>query len=365
VTRFFRLLTVLGLGVTTASAGPVYPGLGPAADYNVFVLGNFTESNSDAGGSGMGVAVGGNFNPSGGGSFTVHGDIVVGGSYTNGGASIGGSVYAYQDATFSNESILGGVYVGNNMSIGGGSAPGQGVYYVGTATVPSYYQYFHPNPMHAISASTFQNTYRPVDFSSAGASLKAESALLDTLATASGVTFSLSGSNHILTLSGSGQDFYDFRVDGSLFSSANTFVINVSGTNGQTPTVVVDVVNGDGPSSLKFPSLSPILNGLDPHYILYNFSGSSPLDTNHQGIMGSVLAPFSDVYFHGGNINGTMIAGNLSGSGESHAYRFLGTLPQPSPVPVPEPSSLVLVSTAVPALLAGLYFRRRMAAAIS
>ncbi|HEU5117135.1 MAG TPA: choice-of-anchor A family protein, partial [Isosphaeraceae bacterium] len=365
--RLLVLLPALIIGLTRVSLADsiAYSGLGPAQNVNIYVLGDFSESNTDAGGNGpsagLGVAVGGNFAPAQNGSFTVHGDVTVGGNYTNGGATIDGSVYAYQNASFSNETIQGGVYVGNNVTISGGSAPTGGVYYTGSASVPSYYQYLSPNPLHQISSATFQASYQPIHFTSANAYLQSESTYLDSLATTLGVSYTKSGSNDIVTLSGTGQSFYDFQVDASQFSKANTFVINVTGVGGQTPTVVVDVVNGNGNSAVQFPSLTPTLNGLDPQYLLYNFAISNPLNTNHAGILGSVLAPFSDVNFNGGNINGTLIAGNLSGTGEAHAYQFLGTLPtDPSTVAVPEPSALALLSSTIPALLAGLYLRRRM-----
>ena len=237
-----RRILIPAIAVLLALAAPParasYSGIQPADGYNDFVLGNFTESGTDAGGSGtnngLGVAVGGDFAPLGNGTFTVNGPVVVGGNYTNNGGTIGGSIYGYKDVTFANETVNGTVYAGHNLTISGGSEPTGGEQYVNSAAVPGYFT-------HAKKVGSVPN---PVDFTAAGNYLKSESTYLDTLSSTAGVSSTTSGSNHILTLSGSGSNFYDFRVTADQFSLANTFNINVTGKNGQTPTVVVDVLNG-------------------------------------------------------------------------------------------------------------------------
>ena len=246
-----RRNVIPAVAVLMALAAPAsrasYSGIQPAVGYNDFVLGNFTESGTDAGGSGpnngLGVAVGGNFAPAGGGSFTVNGPIVVGGNYTNGGATIGGSIYGYKDVTFANETVNGTVYAGHNLSISGGGEPSGGEQYVNSAAVPGYFT-------HATKVASIPN---PVDFTAAGSYLKSEATYLDTISSTTGVSSTTSGGNHILTLSGSGSNFYDFQVTAAQFSSANTFNINVTGKNSQTPTVVVDVLNGAGGTSFAKP----------------------------------------------------------------------------------------------------------------
>ena len=338
------------LGLAAPAAHASYGGIQPADGYNDFVLGDFTEAGTDAGGggpsNGLGVAVGGNFAPAGNGTFTVNGPVVVHGSYTNNGGTIGGNLYGYGDVTFANETVNGTVYSGHNLTISGGGEPSGGEQYVNSASVPAYFS----------NLKKVASVPNPVDFGAAGSYLKSEASYLDTLSSVAGVSSTTSGGNHILTLSGGGANFYDFKVTAAQFSAANTFNINVTGVGGQTPTVVVDVINGAGP--ILFPSLTPTYSGVSAQYVLFNFAGNGSIDTNHAGIQGAVLAPNSGVYFDGGNIDGTMIAGSLSGNGESHAYAFLGNPNLPSAV-VPEPSSVLLMGIGGTALV-GLAWRRRL-----
>jgi choice-of-anchor A domain-containing protein len=328
-------MVLLGLVLAASTMNVARAGftnLGPAQDYNDFVLGDFTQSGTDAGGNGpdvgMGVAVGGNFAPASG-SFTVHGPIVVGGNYTNGPTTIDGSIYGYHDVTFSNSAVNGTVYAGHNVTISGGGSPSGGVQYVNQAAIPSYF-----------SRQQVGSVPHPIDFDAAGDYLKSESLFLHSLSTTTGVSFVHNGSN-FLTLSGSGSNFYDFQVTATQFRTTNGgFNINVTGVGGVTPTVVVDIVD-DG-TGYAFTHVTPSYSSALSRYILFNFAGSSPLEISSTGVVGSILAPNSAVHFNNGSLNGTLVAGSLSGGGESHAYRFLGNLPSPPPV-VPEPSSIVLL----------------------
>ena len=44
-------------------------------------------------------------------------------------------------------------------------------------------------------------------------------------------------------------------------------------------------------------------------------------------IQGSLLAPYVDLLFANGNIDGELVVRNFSGSGESHPKYFTGCLP--------------------------------------
>jgi len=76
--------------------------------------------------------------------------------------------------------------------------------------------------------------------------------------------------------------------------------------------------------------------------VLYNFYQATSLTINSISIEESVLAPYANIDFAGGDINGTMIGNEINGSGKSHNYLFDGNLPNA----VPEPSSVVMMLTA-------------------
>ena len=93
------------------------------------------------------------------------------------------------------------------------------------------------------------------------------------------------------------------------------------------------------------------VTGTDRQHVLYNFYDATSLTIAGISVQGSILAPLADVNFSNGNIEGTLIAGSLAGSGESHDFMFRGSIPSPPveepPPPVvvtqtPEPSSLIL-----------------------
>lgn len=78
-------------------------------------------------------------------------------------------------------------------------------------------------------------------------------------------------------------------------------------------------------------------------YILFNFHEAEALTLNAIGIHGSVLAPYADIDFYNGHINGSLIGESLHHSmdngGEAHM-----------PVPTPEPGTFLLAGTGLIAL---------------
>jgi hypothetical protein len=77
--------------------------------------------------------------------------------------------------------------------------------------------------------------------------------------------------------------------------------------------------------------------------VLFNFSEAKSLDLNSISIMGSVLAPNADVKFNNGHINGNLIAGSLSGNGQSNLHLFKGEHPESLETEtesVPEPGTV-------------------------
>lgn len=76
--------------------------------------------------------------------------------------------------------------------------------------------------------------------------------------------------------------------------------------------------------------------------ILFNFSQANSLNLSEVSWMGSILAPHADIAFNNGHINGTLIAGSLSGNGESHLHLFNSdTVSAMSSTSVPEPTGVL------------------------
>lgn len=325
---FARLAIIASVVATAGGAFPAFAAftnLGSAGGYNVYTIGNFTQSGTDAGGS---VAVGGYFAPAGNGSYTVAGSVYARGDYTNSGGTIGGNLVG-RNVTFSNETVNGTVSATNNVTISGGSQP-SAISYVGTANLPNYYTNAPAHQIHQVQSTSIAY---PVDFDATATYLRSLTSTLESTTTG-GTTVSFAYNN--LSLTGTGKDFYVFHVTAAQLAGMSNFALSVSpATSGTTPTVVIDV-DGSSNGAYSFHNNAIALSGTDEYHTLFNFADATTLTTNGIGIKGSLLAPYADVNFNGGNINGTMIANNLYGSGEAHSYAFSGALP----ATVPEPASL-------------------------
>ena len=78
------------------------------------------------------------------------------------------------------------------------------------------------------------------------------------------------------------------------------------------------VVNISG-SADSMTNMGIFLTGVDKQHVLYNFYESNSLTLSGIGVLGTILAPLATVNFSGA-IDGTLIASNLSGTGESHHF---------------------------------------------
>lgn len=257
--------------------------LGPAADYNVFVLGDLNQSNTDIEGR---LAVGGNATLSGG--FGV-------------GANIGsGNV----------------LVAGNNLSLNNGQVYGDAIY-GGTAALTG-----------GANVTGNLSQGNSIDFAAAGQELRSLSMTLKNSAV-NGVTTVYDWGGVELQAAGTGLNV--FNLLGSDLAKANTFKINAS----SDATVVVNI-SGSGFSFSNFGFL--LEGGVSRQKVLYNFYEATSLTASSVGIQGSLLAPLADFTFNNGEINGNLIANSLTGNGESHNYLFEGEVPEPEDVP--EPASL-------------------------
>ncbi|MBE9125976.1 MULTISPECIES: choice-of-anchor A family protein [unclassified Coleofasciculus] len=268
--------------------------LGAASDYNLFILGDVTQSNTDSEGK---VAIAGNVEFS---NFYVGMSLPTSGD---------------------NGDVL---IVGENLNFSGGTVQGNAVY-GGQAN---------------ISNVTFNNngTLRqdtPIDFNRAKQELQGLSTYLGGL-TANGETTIASGG---INLSGLDANLNIFNLDASDLSGASSFNIDV--TQGSTA-----IVNIRG-TSATLQNFGFNINGNPENEqrqkIIYNFFEADSLTASGIGIQGSVLAPWANFNFDNAQVNGNVITASLTGQGQSNNYLFNGNLPDPTPeVPasVPEPATL-------------------------
>ena len=306
-----RLLAVLCLTAATTRLASAALSLGVATDYNVFVLGNMSESGSDA-----------------------EGRVAVAGNASLNGYSAGS---ALQNASAGNALVVGGNLNFSNGQVSHGNAV-YGGSLTGNVAVPN------GQLLHSSAA---------IDFTSAANTLKMSSTYWSTLSPNGATVNNYGGIN----LVGTNPELNVFSVTGDMLSHAwgmtidvpagATVLVNISGTsnNFQYMGVGFSDVNGDHTGSTT------------KQKVVYNFYESRSLTVSGISVQGSVLAPLADLSFSNGNIEGTVIANNLNGNGEAHNYPFTGSLPGLALVAVPEPSAAALATT-LPLLIA---LRRRRA----
>jgi choice-of-anchor A domain-containing protein len=353
------LLTSITVSGSTASAGL----LGAANNYNVFTLGDFTQSGTDAIGR---VAVGGKFDPGGtvgsglldgNASYTVASgnpasttatpNLVVGGNFRNSGTSLNGSALIGGNAFFHTPTVSGNITTGGDLTADSGGFVNGSISYAGTLHNNEGYKFYGGTATQLNAPPTF-----PFSFATEGAYLKSLSTQLGAMAGTGSVVFTgNAGTNTLggLTLTGTNAKQDIFHVSGADLALANSLTINaVAGE-----TIVIDI---DGATD-KMTSFGITLHNIDNQHVLYNFTGATSLTLNSIGVRGSILAPLANINFAGGNIDGTIIGQSIKGVGESHSFLFTGNIDvPPTPSAVPEPATY---ATAVIGLLGAGWFSRR------
>ena len=293
--RTLAALTMACAALVSLPAASHAQSLGAASDHNVFTFGNFTSSGSDTEGR---MAVGGNANLT---NYSVGSNL----------ASSGGNT----------------LVVGQNLTFASGQVnKGNAVYGTGATTS----NFGIPN------GSLLQGN--PINFSAAQAQLTSLSGQL------SGISPNGNFTNYYGTLQFVGTDanLNSFTVTAAAVNSANGIQISAP-TNS---TVVINI----GGTSIDFDYFGISIANTDKQHVIYNFYEATTLNIAGISVLGSVLAPLANVNFSNGNVEGTLIANNVSGQGEYHNYQFLGTLP------VPEPSSLALIGLTMATIVG---YRRR------
>jgi choice-of-anchor A domain-containing protein len=270
------------LAVSTSSA---IASLGLASGYNVFVFGNMNQT-SDAQGK---VAVGGNA------------------TFTNFGI---GNVLANSNGATPH------LVVGGNLTYNGGQVFGGSAIYGGTAQISNA----------GIPNGSFQQG-TSIDFAAAKQYYTQLSASLGNLPANGTTTYHPWGG---IQLDGGNDDFVVFDLDGAKLSSTNSLQINAKAG----ATVVVNITG----TNITLKDFGIQLNGVSKQNVLYNFVNATNLTSTGFSFQGTVLAPFAHYQFDNGNLEGTLIAASVSGSGEFHNYTFGGTIPNGTPSTPTPPS---------------------------
>ncbi|WP_242072139.1 choice-of-anchor A family protein [Nostoc sp. FACHB-110] len=264
--------------------------LGVAQDYNVFVFGDMNQS-SDSEGR---VAVGGNA------TFTNFGiaDRLSNSNGTDTRLVVGG------DLTYNGGQIFGG-----NAVVGG--------------TVKTSVN-FNCSPNCGV------NSGKPINFDAAKQELTYLSESLAGLSSTGTTEYKWNG----IYLQGNNSDLNIFTIDGSQFSKSSYLNLSDVGTNS---TIVFNILG----NSVDISNFGLNLNNVNKSNILFNFVDATQVKTTGFSFLGSVLATKANVQFNNGNVEGTLVAASLSGSGEFHNKSFTGNLPsipKPQPQPTNQPS---------------------------
>jgi choice-of-anchor A domain-containing protein len=265
----------LDLSVCTTSP------LGAANNFNLFSLGDLTQSATDVQGR---VAAGGNARL---GSYSVgsrltnsHGtrdDLVVDSRIT------------YTDGTVAS----------GNVAFGGTAG-------LTRVNVPN------GQSRHA----------RPLSFANERVNLELESTAWSSL-TPNGTTTVqyFGGPTAQITLTGSKPTLNVFALSGKDLSAANGLAISAPAGS----TVIINV-DGEAPQMRNF---GITISGTSRQRVIYNFFEARVLTVSSIAVEGTVLAPYAAVSFSSGAIDGTMIGASVNGGGESHLFLFQGCMPVP------------------------------------
>jgi choice-of-anchor A domain-containing protein len=227
------------------------------------------------------------------------------------GADVEGRMYVAHDANFPSYAIgtrmtpdptRADLVVGNDLYFGGGSVANGKVSYAGVLELGA--------------ASTLGGYHNEsiVDFASVEQEMTADSAKLAALAPNGTVTTGLE-----VRLTGTDPTLNVFEVQAADLASMTSLILSAPASS----SVVINI-RGD---SVSLHDFGFTLAGVVREQILYNLPEATSLSMSGVGIQGSLLAPYVDLDFANGHIDGQLVVRNFSGSGESHPKYFIGCLP--------------------------------------
>ncbi len=296
------------IAITSFIQPAIAADLGIAQDYNVFVFGDMNQS-SDSEGR---VAVGGNA------------------TFTN---------FGIADRLSNSNGTDTRLVVGGNLNYNGGQIFGGNAVVGGTVNTPVY---FNCSPNCGVTSGN------PIDFNAARQELNNLSNHLGELAAKATTEYKWGG----IHLQGNNDALNVFTIDGSQFS--NSSYLDLRGV-GSDSTVLLNIL-GDSVNIQNF-GLN-YFDGVKKENVLFNFVDATELTTTSFSFKGSVLATKANVSFSNGNVEGTMVASSLSGSGEFHNIQFTGNLPPVSNQwlpPVDEPITTPPASVPEPGTILGMF----------
>jgi|GEM_PF-756179 len=273
----------------TVKATPVGP-LGVAGEFNAFVFNNADLFFSD-----------------------VQGRLAVGNNATLSGYGLGSNL----PGSASNADNL---IVGNNVTFVNGQLYNGNLVYGGTANLWS---------SNLLNGSVRHET-DIIDFAAEKAALVERSDFWSAIPN-NGI---VRDDNRNITIVGPSGKLNVFTLDHNRLNSATSLTIDAPAGS----TVLINV-----------PGLSPRLQnfqmfltgGVQRQNILFNFYEATDLSVTGISVQGSVLAPLATVWFANGNIEGSLIADNVNGSGQLHNFPLIHDCP-------PEMSAAFAVSVVAP-----------------
>jgi len=217
------------------------------------------------------------------------------------------------------DAVLGNYSVGDKLGTNSGDVlvVGRDLTYTSGAVYFGNVVYGNSTNLPQNSVSILNGTVRkdyPIDFASAKAYLEGLSTQLGAYAVNGQTTAQWGG----IVLTGIDPYLNVFKVDGSVLSTSNSMEINV-------PNGSVVLVNVSG-SNVKW-SGGLTVNGTGIHNVLYNFYEAADLTIQGIDVRGSVLAPFANLNYPSGVINGQVIVKCMTGSGQFNNTLFTGHIP--------------------------------------